>query len=164
MIFFPTECTPILRVEVVILHFGARGQKGAVCFKCFSFSGRGLETSCGGEFREILCGFCRQTALSPFSAENYVSKVKCCKSLWHKGFYAENKKARIKGLTRTENTKWGGSFHFRTSFLPEKVQIYFMQIWIIAKLLPAVLFAQNICSWFNLYSMRQLLRYYDLFA
>ena len=50
MIFFPTECTPILRVEVVILHFGARGQKGAVCFECFSFSGRGLVTSYSGEF------------------------------------------------------------------------------------------------------------------
>ena len=106
--FRPTKCPPFLRVEVVILHFGARGQKGAVCFECFSFSGRGLVTSHSGEFGEILCGFCRQTALSPFSAENYVSKVKCCKSLWHKEFYAENKKALIKGLTRTENTKWGG--------------------------------------------------------
>ena len=53
-IFFPTECPPFLRVEVVLLHFGARGQKGAVCFECFSFSGRGLVTSCGGEFGEIL--------------------------------------------------------------------------------------------------------------
>ena len=26
------------------------------------------------------------------------------------GFYAENKKVRIKGLTRTKNTKWGGRF------------------------------------------------------
>ena len=59
MIFFPTECTPILRVEVVILHFGARGQKGAVCFECFSFSGGGLMTSYSGEFGEILCGFPR---------------------------------------------------------------------------------------------------------
>ena len=67
VIFFPTECPPFLRVEVVILHFGARGQKGAVCFECFSFSGRGLVTSHSGEFGEILCGFCRQTALSPFS-------------------------------------------------------------------------------------------------
>ena len=92
MIFFPTECPPILRVEVVILHFWARGQKGAVCFECFSFSGRGLVTYYSGEFGGILCGFCRQTALSPFSAENYVSKVKCCKSLWHNGFYTENKK------------------------------------------------------------------------
>ena len=81
VIFFPTECPPFLRVEVVILHFGARGQKGAVCFECFSFSGRGLVTSHSGEFGEILCGFCQQTALYPFSAENYVSKVKCCKSL-----------------------------------------------------------------------------------
>ena len=101
--FRPTKCPPFLRVEVVILHFGARGQKGAVCFECFSFSGRGRVTSCSGEFREILCGFCRQTALSPFSTENYVSKVKCCKSLWHKHFYAENKKVQIRGLTRTEN-------------------------------------------------------------
>ena len=53
-IFFPTECPPFLRVEVVILNFWARGQKGAVCFECFSFSGRGLVTSCGGEFGEIL--------------------------------------------------------------------------------------------------------------
>ena len=53
-IFFPTECPPFLRVEVVILNFWARGQKGAVCFECFSFSGRDLVTSCGGEFGEIL--------------------------------------------------------------------------------------------------------------
>ena len=81
VIFFPTECTPILRVEVVILHFGARGQKGAVCFECFSFSSGGLVTSCGGEFRVILCGFCRQTALSPFSTEKIQQKQKSCKSL-----------------------------------------------------------------------------------
>ena len=102
-IFFPTECPPFLRVEVVILHFWARGQKGAVCFECFSFSGRGLMTSYSGEFGEILCGFCQQIALSPFSAENFQPKQKSCKSLWHKGFYAGNKKVRIRGLTRTEN-------------------------------------------------------------
>ena len=149
-IFFPTECPPFLRVEVVILHFGARGQKGAGCFECFSFSGRGLVTSCGGKFRGILCGFCRQTALAPFSTEKIQQKQKSCKSLWHKHFYAENKKARIKGLTRTENTKWGASFHF--SFWParQNVQIAFIQIKSTAKLLPAALFAQNVCSWFNL--------------
>ena len=31
--------------------------KGAVCFKWFSFSGGGLMTSYSGEFGEILCGF-----------------------------------------------------------------------------------------------------------
>ena len=102
VIFIPTECPPFLRVEVVILHFGARGQKGAVCFECFSFSGRGLVTSCGGEFRGILCGFCRQTALSPFSVEKIPLPQKSCKSLWCKGFYAENKKVQIRGLTWTE--------------------------------------------------------------
>ena len=53
---------------------------------------------------------------------------------------------------------------FRTSFLPEKVQISFMLIKLNAKLLPAALFAQNMCSWFNLYSIPHLLQYYDLFA
>ena len=42
---------------------------------------------------------------------------------------------------------------FRTSFLPGKVQISFMLIKLNAKLLPAVLFAQNMCSRFYLYSM-----------
>ena len=52
--FRPTKCPPFLRVEVIILRFGVRGHKDAVCFKCFSFSGRGRVTSCSGEFREIL--------------------------------------------------------------------------------------------------------------
>ena len=42
--------------------------------------------------------------------------------------------------------KWGVSFCFRTLSLLEKVQISFMQTEIIAKLLPAALFAQNMCS------------------
>ena len=91
--FRPTKCPPFLRGEVIILRFGVRGHKDAVCFKCFSFSGRGRVTSCSGEFREILCGFCQQTALSPFSTEKIQQKQKSCKSLWHKGFYAEIKKS-----------------------------------------------------------------------
>ena len=63
-----------------------------------------------------------------------------------------------------QKKKWGGSFLFSTSFLPERVQISLIPIEIIAKLPPTALFAQNMCSWFNLYSMPQLLRYYDLFA
>lgn len=102
--FRPTKCPPFLRVEVIILRFGVRGHKDAVCFKCFFFSGRGRVTSCSGEFREILCGFCQQTALSPFSTEKIQQKQKSCKSLWHKGFYARNKKVQIRGLTRTEKS------------------------------------------------------------
>ena len=44
------------------------------------------------------------------------------------GFYDSNKKVRIRELTRTENTKWGGSFRFSTSPLPEKVQLFFVKI------------------------------------
>ena len=42
--------------------------------------------------------------------------------------------------------KWGGSFRFRTLFLPERVQISFMPIEIIAKFPPAALSPQNMCS------------------
>ena len=42
--------------------------------------------------------------------------------------------------------KWGVSFLFSTLSLPERVQISFMQIKSTAKLLPAVLLAQNMCS------------------
>lgn len=44
-------------------------------------SGRGLATSCGGEFRGILCGFQPFSALSPFSVENFPPSKKSCKSL-----------------------------------------------------------------------------------
>ena len=66
--------------------------------------------------------------LSILRRENSAEAEKLQIPLKQGGGDARNKKVRIRGLTWTENTKWGGSFHFRTSFLPEKVQIYFMQI------------------------------------
>ena len=51
-----------------------------------------------------------------------------------------------------------------SSSSPERVQISLIPIEIIAKLPPAALFSQNMCSWFYLYSMLHLLQYYDLFA
>ena len=74
--FRPTKCPPFLRVEVIILRFGVRGHKDAVCFKCFSFSGRGRVTSYSGEFGENLCGFCRIIQLNIFKHRQVRCKKK----------------------------------------------------------------------------------------
>ena len=184
-----------------------------MCFKCFSFSGRGRVNSCSGEFGEILCGFCafscrRITILCgafkhrqvrckkkhhPYSRREKTSQVSKANDftrewnerlhkqvgtvfLWRAAVAAWRCEVEPDGsvkwrlasslffLPEIRAKKWGASFCFRTSPLPERVKISFMQIKSTAKLLSTVLFAQNMCSWFNLYSMRQLLRYYDLFA
>ena len=56
-----------------------------------SFSGRGLLTSYSGEFGENLCGFCRQTALSPFSIVPQKSECRKKGSKRMMGFGEEGK-------------------------------------------------------------------------
>ena len=91
--FRPTKCPPFLRVEVIILRFGVRGHKDAVCFKCFSFSGRGRVTSCSGEFREILCGFCRKQPSLHSLQRKFSRSRKVANPFDTRGFTQEIKKS-----------------------------------------------------------------------
>ena len=54
VIFFPTECTPVLRWTENFVNFKVIRRIGTVCFDRFSFSTGGRVTSYSGEFRGSL--------------------------------------------------------------------------------------------------------------